>query len=104
MAAAGRFSRGPRSVAQGWVPTAAIVGAIYGIPLLTLFAKKGWALPQAMDSYGFAIGEKLFPTYSAGLIVGTMLLVFVTTTIVSFLPTRKIAKLKPTEALRGRMS
>jgi ABC-type lipoprotein release transport system permease subunit len=83
---------------------AAVVAAAYGIPLLVTFAKHGWALPQAMDSYGFAIGEKLFPTYSAGLIIGTTVLVLITTTIVSFLPTRKIAKLKPTEALRGRIS
>jgi putative ABC transport system permease protein len=83
---------------------AAVVGAAYGIPLLVTFAKHGWALPQAVDSYGFAIGEKLFPTYSAGLIIGTTVLVLITTTIVSFLPTRKIAKLKPTEALRGRVS
>ncbi len=83
---------------------AAIVAAIYGIPLLTMFAKHGWVLPQAMDSYGYAIGEKLFPAYSAGLIAGTTTLVLISTTIVSFLPTRKIAKLKPTDALRGRMS
>jgi ABC-type lipoprotein release transport system permease subunit len=83
---------------------AALVAAIYGIPLLSMFAKQGWTLPQAMDSYGFAIGEKLFPTYSAGLIAGTTVLVLITTTIVSFLPTRKIARLKPTEALRGRTS
>jgi ABC-type lipoprotein release transport system permease subunit len=83
---------------------AAIVAAIYGIPILTLFAKHGWALPKAMDSYGYAIGEKLFPAYSTGLIAGTTILVLITTTIVSFLPTRKIAKLKPTDALRGRMS
>jgi putative ABC transport system permease protein len=83
---------------------AAIVAAVYGIPLLTVFAKHGWALPQAMDSYGYAMGEKLFPAYSARLISGTTLLVLIVTTIVSFFPTRKIAKLKPTDALRGRMS
>jgi putative ABC transport system permease protein len=83
---------------------AAVVAALYGIPFLTWYARHGWALPEAMDSYGFAIGEKLFPVYSAGLVAGTTLLVLVITTIVSFLPTRKIAKLKPTEALRGRMS
>ncbi|MEA2005075.1 MAG: FtsX-like permease family protein [Acidobacteriota bacterium] len=83
---------------------AAIVAAVYGIPLLIYFAKEGWAMPQAVDSYGFAIGEKLFPTYSAGLVIGTTLLVLLVTTIVSFLPTRKIAKLKPTDALRGKMS
>jgi putative ABC transport system permease protein len=83
---------------------AAIVAAIYGIPILTIFAQKGWALPEATDSYGFAIGEKLFPSYSIGLVVGTTLLVLIITTIVSFLPTRKIAKLKPTDALRGKMT
>jgi ABC-type lipoprotein release transport system permease subunit len=83
---------------------AAVVAALYGIPLLTWYARQGWALPEGMDSYGFAIGEKIFPVYSAGLVAGTTLLVLVITTIVSFLPTRKIAKLKPTEALRGRMS
>jgi ABC-type lipoprotein release transport system permease subunit len=83
---------------------AAVMAALYGIPLLTWYARKGWALPEAMDNYGFAIGEKLFPVYSAGLVIGTTLLVLVITTIVSFLPTRKIAKLKPTDALRGRLS
>ncbi len=83
---------------------AAVVASLYGIPFLIWFARHGWALPQAMDSYGFAIGEKLFPVYSVGLVIGTTALVLVITTIVSFLPTRRIAKLKPTEALRGRMS
>jgi putative ABC transport system permease protein len=83
---------------------AAVVAALYGIPFLTWFAGTGWALPEGMDSYGFAIGEKLFPVYSAGLAAATTLLVLVITTIVSYLPTRKIAKLKPTDALRGRMS
>ncbi len=83
---------------------AAALAALYGIPLLTWFARQGWALPEAMDSYGFAIGEKLFPVYTIGLVIGTTLLVMVITTIVSYLPTRKISKLKPTDALRGRMS
>jgi len=83
---------------------AAILAALYGIPLLTWYARQGWAMPEAMDSYGFAIGEKLFPIYSVGLVAGTTILVLVITTIVSFLPTRRIAKLKPTDALRGRLS
>jgi putative ABC transport system permease protein len=83
---------------------AAVMAAIYGIPLLTWYARRGWALPEAMDSYGFAIGEKLFPVYSVGLVAATTVLVLLITTIVSFLPTRRIAKLKPTDALRGRMS
>jgi putative ABC transport system permease protein len=83
---------------------AAFVAAVYGIPLLEYVAMTGWELPGAADTVGFAIGEKLFPTYSAALIAGTSALVLLVTTIVSFLPTRKIAELKPTDALRGKMS
>jgi len=83
---------------------AALLAAVYGIPLLTWMARTGWALPGDTDSYGFAIGERLFPSYGFGLVAGTTLIVLLTTTIVSFLPTRRIAKLKPTEALRGRMT
>jgi putative ABC transport system permease protein len=84
---------------------AALVGAVYGIPFLAYFVIKGWALPEGMaDSFGFALSEKLFPTYGAGLITGTTLLVLVITTIVSYLPTRRIAKLKPTDALKGKIA
>ena len=83
---------------------AAIIAAIYGIPFLVWFSKTGWALPEATEDFGFALGEKLFPVYSVGLVLGTIVLVLMVTTIVSFLPTRKIAKLKPTDALRGKMS
>ena len=83
---------------------AALVAAAYGIPLLTLFASKGWALPGSMDDWGIALGEKIFPAYSVALVIGTTVLVLIITTIVSFLPTRRIAKLEPTDALRGRMS
>ena len=83
---------------------AAVVAAIYGIPLLGYFAKLGWQLPGATDTVGFAIGERLFPTYSAALVAGTTMLVLLVTVIVSFLPTRRIADLKPTDALRGRTS
>jgi len=83
---------------------AAGVAAVYGIPLLMYSNKVGWAMPGAMDSYGFAIGDTLYPAITAGLVVGTVLLVLFVTTIVSYLPTRRIAKLEPTEALRGRMT
>jgi putative ABC transport system permease protein len=83
---------------------AALVAAAYGIPLLAWIAKTGWAMPGDVDSYGFAIGDKLFPTYSAGLVAGTTALVLLVTAVVSFLPTRRIAKLKPTDALRGRLT
>ncbi len=83
---------------------AAGVAAVYGIPLLMYSNKVGWSMPGAMDSYGFAIGDTLYPAITAGFVTGTILLVLFVTTIVSFLPTRRIAKLEPTEALRGKMT
>lgn len=84
---------------------AALIGAVYGIPLLAYTAAKGFGFGKGqMDKFGFAIGDRLYPTYSAGLILGTTILVFIAATVISFIPTRKIAKLKPTEALRGKVS
>jgi putative ABC transport system permease protein len=83
---------------------AALVAAAYGIPLLGYVAAIGWELPKAADNFGYALGERLFPVYSAGLVAVTTLLIMLATAFVSFLPTRRIAHLKPTDALRGRMS
>ena len=82
---------------------AALVGAVYGIPLLAFSATRGLGLSAKMgDSFGFALSERLYPVYGAALIAGTTLLVFLVTTVVSYLPARRIAKLKPTDALRGK--
>ena len=83
---------------------AAVVGGIYGIPLRTFLVVKGLPMPAATESLGFSLGERIYPAYSTGLVLGTTALVAVVTTIVSYLPTRKIARLKPTDALRGRLA
>ncbi len=82
---------------------AAVVGALYGIPLLTIQAIRGISIPVSSSDFGIAMAEKLYPVYSLSLIAGTVLIVMIVTTIVSYWPSRKIAKLNPTEALRGRM-
>lgn len=83
---------------------AAIVATIYGLPLLVYLTKKGWPVPSQTDDFGFAIGETIFPSYSVALVLGTTLLVLFVTTVVSYLPTRRITKLKPTDALRGKLT
>lgn len=83
---------------------AALLSALYGAPLGWLLMKHGWAPPKGIDTYGFAVGDRLFPIYGAGLVFGTAVLVLIVTTIVSYLPARKISKMKPTDALRGRVS
>ncbi|MFH0803395.1 MAG: FtsX-like permease family protein [bacterium] len=80
------------------------VGAVYGIPLLFITARTGIPLPQDYDRFGFDIGNRILPAYSAGLVLGTVLLVTLTVTIVSYLPARDISRLKPTDALRGKVS
>ena len=83
---------------------AAIFAAVYGIPLLSLQAVRGFAMPEAVDSFGLAIAERIYPVYSAGLVVGTTLIVLIAVTIVSLMPTRRIANLNPTDAIKGKVS
>jgi putative ABC transport system permease protein len=83
------------------------IAALYGIPILFISAKTGIPISETLnmaEDFGFAFSTRLFPAYSPLLIGGTILIVTVTITIVSYLPSRKISGLKPTEALKGRMS
>ena len=82
---------------------AAIVASLYGIPLLSLQAIRGFAMPKAVDSFGLAIADRVFPYYSAGLVAGTTAIVLIAVTIVSFLPSRRIARLNPTDAIKGKL-
>jgi len=79
-----------------------IAGAVYGIPAFAWIANKGIKLPDMMDQFGFALSARLYPSFGLKLVIMTTLLVLGSVTIVSFLPTRRIAKLEPTEALQGR--
>lgn len=80
-----------------------VAAAIWGTPLLFLLAKKGMAMPKGTEGYGLAIAEKIFPAYGAWTILTMAMVVMISTTIVSYLPSRKIARMKPTEALRGKI-
>ncbi len=82
---------------------AAMLAAVYGIPLLSYQAVHGFELPQGIDDYGLAVTEKIFPVYSLGLIILTTLIIMLTVSVVSYLPARKILKMKTTDALRGKM-
>lgn len=82
---------------------AAFVGAFYGIPLLAWFASKGISLGMTSADYGFAIANTMYPVYSVSLVTGTIIIVLLATTIVSYWPSRRIAKMNPTEALRGKL-
>jgi putative ABC transport system permease protein len=82
---------------------AIILGSSYGIPLLWYIQNAGIPMPKSVDSMGVSVSEKIFPVYSMGLILSTVLLVIVSATIVSYFPTRKITRLRPTDALKGKI-
>jgi putative ABC transport system permease protein len=82
---------------------AVIAGAIWGTPLLYLLAKYGIAMPKSAEGYGFTMAEKIYPVYGAGTIIIMAVIIMLATTIVSYIPSRKIAKMRPTEALRGKV-
>jgi ABC-type lipoprotein release transport system permease subunit len=82
---------------------AGLLAAVYGMPLLALQGAKGMSFAGAGKSYGLVIADKIFPVYSLGLVVTTIIVIMITTTIVSYLPSRRIARMKPTEALRGKL-
>lgn len=82
---------------------ATALATVYGFPFLVWQAKVGWTMPLDTSEFGMAIAQTLYPIYSMGLIVTTTLIVTITTTIVSYIPSRKIAKMNPTDALRGKL-
>ncbi|HEC42159.1 MAG TPA: ABC transporter permease [Bacteroides sp.] len=82
---------------------AVIVGTVPGIPLLMWINSKGIGMPGDYEEFGMAIAERIYPAYSAGLILSVMLIIIITTTIVSFLPSRKISKMNPVEAIKGKL-
>ena len=82
---------------------AVIVGTVYGAPFLIWQMKAGFSMPAGTDDMGLSIAEKIFPVYGIGLIIITILLVLVITTIVSYMPARKISKMNPTDAIKGKI-
>ncbi len=82
---------------------AAILAAAYGIPLLYLQSLKGWSMPEGTDSFGMTIAETVYPVYTLSLVLGTTIIVLITTTIVSYIPSRRISKMNPTDAIRGKI-
>ena len=71
-------------------------------PVLWYFGVEGIPLPIDYSEMGLIMAKRLIPIYSIGLIVSTMSLVSIIVLIVSYIPSRKISHMKPTDALRGK--
>ena len=82
---------------------AIILGAVYGVPLFIYTALKGIPMPSGSSDFGVAIADKIYPAFPLQLIVGVILFILAITAFVSYLPARRIAKMKPTDAIRGKI-
>ncbi len=82
---------------------AMLVGSILGIPLFAYLAKTGIAFPAASQDMGIALADRIYPVFGVQLVLTTILLVVIAATIVSFLPARKISKMNPVLALKGKL-
>lgn len=80
------------------------VGIIWGVPLLIFTAHTGIAMPENIESMGMGVPDIIYPVYGAGLIAGTIVVIMLSVTIVSFFPARQIAQLNSTDAIRGKVA
>lgn len=80
---------------------AALLGAAYGIPLFMYLDTIG--ISFGTNDMGITVAETIYPYYSVGLVISTLILVVIAATIVSYMPARKISKMKPTDALKGKL-
>lgn len=82
---------------------ALFLAALYGTPLLAYLAKTGYAIGAAQQDMGIPIASRIFPVYGLPLVLGTVFFVIVAATIVSYLPSRRIARMDPVAALKGKL-
>ncbi len=78
--------------------------AVAGFPLFLYFALKGYPIPQQMTGYNIAgMSETIRCYYSPRMLLTTFLIVLAVTAFASWLPTSRIARLKATDALLGKV-
>ena len=81
----------------------AVVTLIVFGPILWYFGAYGIPLPIDYSEMGLIVAKRLIPVYTIGLVVSTTILVSIIVLIVSYIPSRRIARMKPTDALRGKV-
>ena len=81
----------------------AVVTLIVFGPILWYFGVYGIPLPLDYSEMGLIVAKRLIPVYTIGLVVSTTILVSIIVLIVSYIPSRRIARMKPTDALRGKV-
>lgn len=82
---------------------AVFAGIIWGTPLLILFQKYGFSIPDSFQDMGVVMGEAMYPAYHFSSIITSVLIIIVLSAIISYIPARKIAKQNVVYALKGKI-
>ena len=75
-------------------------------PVLWYFGAYGinMGIDYSEGQMGLIMAKRLIPVYSIGLVLTTTIIVSIIVLIVSYMPSRRIARMKPTDALRGKVA
>ena len=79
------------------------LGTVWGTPILFYMVKYGYSFNMDASEIGVPMADTMYATITPGLVIGTMIFILIVTAIVSYLPARKIAKMNPTDAIRGKV-
>ena len=81
---------------------AALATLIFFGPVLWYFGAYGIPLPIDYTEMGMIVAKRLILVYTVGLVISTTSLVSIIVLVVSYIPSRRIARMQPTDALRGK--
>ncbi|HLP04766.1 MAG TPA: FtsX-like permease family protein [Paludibacter sp.] len=79
------------------------VGAVWGTPILYYMVRYGYSFNMDASEIGVPMGDTMYATITPELVIGTMIFILIVTATVSFIPARKIARMNPTDAIRGKV-
>ncbi len=82
---------------------AAVATLVFFGPILWYFGANGIPLPIDYSEMGMIMAKRLMPIYTLSLVVSTTVLVSLVVLIVSYIPSRRISRMQPTDALRGKV-
>ncbi len=83
---------------------ALIMTIALGGPVLIYFAIYGIPMPIDYTEMGLIMAKRLMPIYSIALLVSSSLFIAIVVLILSYWPSRRIAKMNPTDAIRGKIT
>ena len=79
------------------------LGALWGTPILYYMVVKGYSFDMDASEIGVPMADTMYATITPELVINTMIFILIVTAAVSYLPARKIAKMNPTDAIRGKV-